>query len=70
MDTYVPMDASKISYEDRAKYLAALMFITEKCNDDIKAVKCAVGSKQRTYEGYEETNGSSPTVMNDAVFIT
>ena len=38
MDTYVPMDASKLSYEDISKALADLMFITEKLNGYIKAI--------------------------------
>ena len=45
MDTYVPTDASKLSYEDIEKSLAALMFITDKRNGNIKARQCAVGSK-------------------------
>ena len=30
----------------------------------------AVGSKQRTYDGYEKYNGSSPTVITDSIFPT
>ena len=30
----------------------------------------AVGSKQRTYNGYEKSDGSSPTVKADSVFLT
>ena len=47
-----------------------LIFITEKRNGDIKARKVDVGSKQRTYNGYDKRNGSSPTVNTDSVFLT
>ena len=43
--TYVPQDAKLLSREERLKALSALMFIVEKRNGDIKARKCAVGSK-------------------------
>ena len=46
------------------------MFITEKRNGDIKARKVADGSKQRTYDGYDKSNGSSPTVSTDSIFLT
>ena len=47
-----------------------LLFITEKRNGDIKARKVAVGSKQRTYNGYNKSNDSSSTLNNDSVFLT
>ena len=52
MDTYVPLHKSDLTFEDRKKALASLLFITEKRNGDIKARKVADGSKQRTYDGY------------------
>ena len=53
MDTYKPVYKSDLTFEDRKKALASLMFITEKTNGDIKARKVADGSKQRTYDGYK-----------------
>ena len=44
------------------------MFINEKINEDIKARKVADGSKQRTYDGYDKSDGSSPTVATDSIF--
>ena len=70
MDVYVPMDPKELLYEERAKALSAMLFITEKRDGRIKARKCAVGSKQRTYEGYENSDGTAPTVTKDAVLIT
>ena len=52
------------------KALSALMFIVEKRNGDIKAIKCAVGSKQRTFPGYVKSEWASPTVSTDGVILT
>ena len=52
------------------KALSALMFIVEKRNEDIKARKCAVGSKQRTFLGYVKSEWAFPTVSTDGVIIT
>ena len=59
MNTYKPMDASKLSYQERKYALASMLFITEKRNGDVKARKVAIGSKHRTYDGYDKSNGSS-----------
>ena len=50
--THVPQDAKELSRAERLKALLVLMFIEEKRNWDIKARKCAVGSKHRTFPGY------------------
>ena len=41
MDTYEPVHKSDLTFEDRKKALASLMFITEKRNGDIKARQVA-----------------------------
>ena len=46
------------------------MFITEKRNGDINSRKVADGSKQRTYDGYDKADGSSPTVTTEIIFFT
>ena len=46
------------------------MFITEKRNGDIKARKVADGSNQWMYDGYNKSDGSSPTVLTDSNFLT
>ena len=66
MDTYKPVHKTDLTIEDRKKALASLMFITEKRNGDIKARKVADGSKQRTYDGYDKADGSSPTFATDS----
>ena len=50
--TYIPQDKKLLSMEERLKDLSALMFIIKKLNGVVKAHKCAVGSKQRTFPGY------------------
>ena len=70
IDTYESVHKSDLTFEDRKKALALLMFITEKRNGDIKARKVADGSKQRTYDRYDKSDGSSPTVATDSIFLT
>ena len=69
MNNYEPMDASKLSYQDIKDALASMLFITEKSNGDVKARKVEIGSKQCTYDGYNKSNGYSPTVNTGSVFI-
>ena len=70
MGTYVPLNAGELSPEQKAKALSSLMFIVEKRDGRVKARKCAVGSKQRTFEGYNKADWASPTVSTDGVLIT
>ena len=70
MDTYEPVHKSNLTFEDKKKSLALLMFITEKRNGDIKARKVADGSNQHTYDCYDKSDGSSPTVATDSIFLT
>ena len=44
--------------------------MTEKRNGDTKARKVADGSKQRTYDDYDKSDGSSPTVVTESIFMT
>ena len=46
------------------------MFIVEKRNGVVKARKCSVGSKQRTFPRYVKSEWDSPTVSTDVVIIT
>ena len=70
MDTYEQVHKSELTLEDRKKALALLMFITKKRNGDIKARKVADNSKQRTHDIYDKSDGSSPTVATDSIFLT
>ena len=70
MNTYKPMDVSKLSYQEIKYVLASMLFITKKRNFDLKSRKVAIGSKQRTYERYDNSNSSSPNVNTDSIFLT
>ena len=50
--------------------LSSLLFVTEKKDGRIKSRKCAIGSKQRNFEGYDKAAGSSPTVSIDGLIVT
>ena len=39
-------------------------------NRKVKGRMVADGSKQQTYEGYEKSNGLSPTARTDSVIMT
>ena len=52
------------------KALSSLMFIVEKHNGRVKAQKCAVVSKQRTFPGYIKSDWALPTVTTYVVIIT
>ena len=45
ISTYEPMDASKLTYQERKDALDLLIFIKEKINGYIKSRKVDVGSK-------------------------
>ena len=69
MKTYKPMDSYTLAYQKIKDALALLLFIVRKRNRDIKARKVDVGNKQRTYDGYDKSNGSFPTVNTDSAFL-
>ena len=64
LNTFVPLDAETLTYEQRRSALASLIFLTEKRNGDVKARACANGAPQRQHIAKEET--TSPTVSNEA----
>ena len=67
---YEPIDASKITRDEKRDALKSLLFITEKRNGRIKIRKCAMGNKQRTYDGYDKSAGSSLTVTTKELILT
>ena len=61
-ETYVPLKASNLLWEEKKKALESLNFVTEKRNRDIKVRKVADGSNQHAYDGYNKSDCLSPTV--------
>ena len=70
LETFAPEMAKDLSAEDKRKALESLVLISEKRTGEIKGRIVVNGSKQRTYDGYEKTDGSSPTVTTDIIFLT
>ena len=70
MGTYEPLDVSKLTRDEKRDALESLLFITEKRDGWIKSRKCAMGNKQRTYDGYDKSVGSSPTVTTKGLILT
>ena len=68
MDTWVPEDPTILSRAEKVKVLSSLMFLKEKRSGKIKGRVCVNGAPQRAYTSKEDA--SSPTVVNESVFIT
>ena len=68
MDTWMAMDPSKISQEERIKALSSLLFLKEKQTRKIKGRACINGAPQEVNIPKEEA--ASPTVSTESSFIT
>ena len=68
MDTWTPMDAGKLSREQRMRALSSLLFLKEKRMGDIKGRACINGAPQRAYIPKEDA--ASPTVSTESTFVT
>ena len=68
MIAFYPMDASKLTREQKIKTIASLMFLKEKRDGEIKARQCADGRKQR--DEIDKEDATSPTASNEALFLT
>ena len=53
LNAFVQKFTKDLSYEQKNKALESLLFITENRNGNIKGQNVADGSKQRSYDGYE-----------------
>ena len=68
MDTWMVMDPTKLTREDRMKALLSLLFLREKQCGKIKGRACMNGAPQRTYIPKEDA--ALPTVSTESMFIT
>jgi hypothetical protein len=68
MDTWTPLEVSKISREQRMRALSSLMFLKEKRTGDIKGQACINGAPQRAYIPKEDA--ALPTVSTESTFVT
>ena len=62
MDTYVPLHSGDLTEKQKQDALNAFLFLTQKQDLSIKAQKVAIGSKQRTYDGYSKSDGAAPVL--------
>ena len=68
MDTWMPLEVSKISREQRMHTLSSLMFLKEKRTGDIKGRACIIGAPQHAYIPKEDA--ALPTVSTESTFVT
>jgi hypothetical protein len=68
MKVMFPVYKHKLTAEERRRVLEYLMFLKRKSTGQIKARGCADGRKQREY--ISPADATSPTVSNEAVFLT
>ena len=68
MEALIPLDPNQLSADQKKKAIASLMFLTEKQDGTIKARQCTDGRKKRAYT--DKCNSASPTVSNEAIYIT
>ena len=75
LETYEPQRIEDLTYEDEKEALESLILISEKRADQdghkkIKGQCVTVDSKQRTYDGYEKSDGLLAMVITDSIFLT
>ncbi len=68
MNTWMPMEASKLSCKQHMRALSSLLFLKEKQTGDIKGQACINGMPQRAYIPKEDA--ALPTVSTESTFIT
>ena len=68
LDVYEPLDAKKLTRQQKRAALRAINLIKEKRNGTIKGRTCADGSSQKGL--YDKTETTSPTVSTDALMLT
>lgn len=67
-DVFRPRHASSLTREQKAAALREISVIKEKRSGDLKGRTCADGRPQRRL--YDKSKTSSPTISNDALFLT
>ena len=68
MDTWTPMEAGKLSREQRMRALSSLLFLTEKQTGDVKGRACINGAPQHAYIPKEDA--AYLTLLTKSTFIT
>ena len=68
MNTWTPLEVTKLSQEKRMCTLSSLLFLKEKRTGDIKGRACINGVLQRTHIPNEDA--ALPTVSTESTFVT
>jgi hypothetical protein len=68
MDTWTPLEVSKLPREQRMCALLSLLFLEEKRTGDIRGRACINGAPQRAYIPKEDA--ALPTVSTESAFIS
>ena len=75
LKTYKPLHKHELNEQDRRDALESIIKILERRTDEEghrkikKSRMVADGRKQRSYKGYEKSDGSSPTARTDSVIM-
>ena len=70
LETYEPIMAPDLSWEEKKKALESLLFITEKRNGDVNPRKVADSRKQCMYDSYDKADRPSPNVTTESILFT
>jgi phage terminase large subunit GpA-like protein len=70
METYYPMDPSKLTHNEKREAVDSLVNIVQKRCGRIKARYCGRGDMQKKSSTYKKEDVYAPTVHNDSVMIT
>ena len=68
LEAWVPLDASKLTYQQRLGALSTVVFLKEKRDGSIKTRACVNGAPQRKI--WKKEDAASPTPHLESVFIT
>ena len=68
MQVFQPISQNDLTWNDKKKALASLIFLKEKQDKSVKARMCADGPKQR--DDWTKQQSTSPTIATESVFIT
>ena len=68
METFIPMDSTKLTNQERVQTLSSLFFWVEKSNVRVKSRGCDDGQEKRNKISKEDA--ASPTVALGRIMIT
>ena len=70
METYISVDPSKLTHEEKREAVESLCNIVKKRCGRVKARECGRGDMQKKSSTYTQEDVYAPTIHNDSVVIT